>query len=123
MLCTCIYFVEIGPYDGEDMPVPLNDLGVDSDEDQDIPDIGDHEAGVEKASPADVLVPPFARRGRLDSRYRMELGDQLIALVVEASIKPANMRDIQVDGKLLHMWRGMPHDMYNMILHVVGAMT
>ena len=53
----------------------------------------------------------------------MELGDQITALIIEAGIRPAHMKDIQADGRLLHMWRGMSRDMYRLMRHVVGAMT
>ena len=53
----------------------------------------------------------------------MELSDQINALIVEVGIRSAHMRDIQVDGRLLHMWRDMPCDMYNLMRHVVGATT
>ena len=106
MLCTCIYFVDIGSFDGDDMPVQPNDPGVDPDDDQDMADSKDHEGCVARPAPTGVLVPPFARHGRLHRRYKMELGDQLTALIVEAGIRPATMRDIQADGRLLHMWRG-----------------
>ena len=51
----------------------------------------------------------------------MELGGQLIALIVEAGIRPAHYRDIEADDRLLWMWRGMPHDMYSLMRHVVGV--
>ena len=125
MLCTCIYFADIGSFDGEDMPTPPHNPGVDlGDHDQGMPDVEDHqEASAERPAPAGAPVPHFARRGLLDTRYRMELGDQLTALIVEAGIRPAHMRDIQADGRLLHMWRGMTRDMYNLMRHVVGATT
>ena len=53
----------------------------------------------------------------------MELGDQLTTLIVEAGIRPAHMRDIPVDGRLLQMWRGMPRYMYSLMRHVRGATT
>ena len=63
-------------------------------------------------------------RGRLsDARYMMELGDQLIALIVEACIRPAHYRDIEVNDRLLQMWRGMSRDMYSLMWHVVGVTT
>ena len=124
MLCTCIYFADIGSFDGEDMPAPAHDPGVDPDDDQGMPDVEDHqEADVERLAPAGAPVSPFARCGRLDARYRMELGDQLTALIIEAGIRPANMRYMQVDGRLLHIWRGMSCDMYIMMRHAVGATT
>ena len=123
-MCTCIYFADIGSFDGEDMLAPQHDPGVDPDDDQDMPDAEDHqEVCAERPAPVGAVVPPFARRGQLDSRYRMELGDQLTTLIVEAGIWPANMRDIQADGRQLHMRRGMSRDMYNLMWHVVGAMT
>ena len=105
------------------MLTPPHDPGVDPDDDQDMLDVDDHEAGVERTAPAAVPVPPFSRHGRLDSRYRMELDDQLTALIFEVGIRPATMRDIHADGRLLHMWRGMPRDMYKLMRHVVGATT
>ena len=33
------------------------------------------------------------------------------------------MRDIQADGRLVHMWRGMLRDVDNLMHHVVGATT
>ena len=43
MLCTCIYFAEIGSFDGEEMPPPPPDLVVDLDEDAEgmMPDISE----------------------------------------------------------------------------------
>ena len=71
MLFTCIYFVYIGSFDGEDMPTPPHDPGVDLDDDQGMPDVEDHqEAGVERHAPAGAPVPPFSRRNRPDTRYR-----------------------------------------------------
>ena len=43
-------------------------------------------------------------------------------MIVEVGVRPATMRDIQVDGRLLHMWRGMLRDMYNLMRHAIGAM-
>ena len=70
-----------------------------------------------------MLVPPFARHSQLDSRYRMELGDQLSALIFEAGIRPTHYKDIQADDRLLQMWRGMSRDMYCLMRHLVGDMT
>ena len=97
---------------------------MDLDDDQGMPDAKDHqEADAERPPLAGAPVPPFARHGQLDSKYRMELGDQLTALIIEVGIRSANMRDIQADGRLLHMWRGMPCDMYSLVRHVIGATT
>ena len=60
-----------------------------------MPDAEDHEeASAERPSLAGAPVPPFARHDRLNNKFRMELGDQLTALIVEAGIRPTNMRDI-----------------------------
>ena len=66
------------------MLAPPHDPGVDPDDDQSMPNANDHqEAGAERPTPAGASVPPFARRGSIDSRYRMDLGDQLTTLIVE----------------------------------------
>ena len=75
MFYTYIYFVDIGSFDGDEMPVPSNNLGVDLDDDQDMADAEDHEAGADRLAPTSASILPFARRGRLDSRLRMELGE------------------------------------------------
>ena len=98
MFFTCIYFADIGSFDGEEMSPPPHDLGVDPDDDQGMPNAKDHQ---------DVS----ARCGQIDSRYQMELGKQLSELIVEADISPTHYRDIEVDDRLLHMWRGMLCDM------------
>ena len=124
MLCTCIYFVDIGSFDGETMSEPPHNPGVDLDDDQKMAYAEDHgqEASGERHAPhAGASVPPFARRGRLDTRYMMELGDQLSALIVEVGIRPVYYRDIQTDDRILQMGRGMLRDMYSLMRHVVGA--
>ena len=93
-MCTCIYFIDIESFDGEDMPTPPIDPSVDLDDEQDMPDAEDHEVGLERPSLASALVPPFARHSRLDIRLRMDLGDQFYALFVEAGVKPAAMTAI-----------------------------
>ena len=85
------------------MPPPPPNLVVDLD-DLDAED--QQEAGVDQRP-----TPPGASaRGRRmsDARYKMELGDQLIALLVEASIRPTDFTNIEADDRLLQMWRGMP---------------
>ena len=124
MLCTCIYFADISSFDGKEMPEPSHDPGVDPDDDKDMADVEDHDqeaAGERHAPYAGVPVPPFARHGRPDTRYRMELGDQLSALIIEAGIRPAHYKDIHADDRLIRMWRGMSRDMYNLMWHVAGA--
>ena len=81
------------------MPAPPNDLGVDPDDDKDMADAED-QAGANRPSPHGTPVPPFARR-RSDSRLRMELCNQLCEFVVEVGVKPATMREIQVDARLV----------------------
>ena len=42
MLCTCIYFADIGSFYGEEMSVPPHDPGVDpDDDDQDMAHVED----------------------------------------------------------------------------------
>ena len=102
MLCTCIYFAYIGSFDAEIMPTPPHDPGVDPDDTQGMQDAEDNQdAGVERPTPTGAPILPFSRRSRRDSRYRMELCDQLSALTVEVGIRPAHYRDIQVNDRLL----------------------
>ena len=62
MLCTCIYFADIGSFDGEEISGPPHDPGVDPDDDQGMSDAEDHqEAGAEGPTPDGVMVPPFSR--------------------------------------------------------------
>ena len=89
-----------------------------------MPEAKDHqEPGVERPDPAGAPIPHFSRHGRLDRRLRMELGDQLCALILEARLMPTTMRDIHANSRLVHMWRGMSRDMYSLMWHVVGSMT
>ena len=125
-MCTCIYFADIGSFDGDDMPTPPHDLGVDLDDNQDMADAEDHdqEAGGERHAPhVGTPVPPFCRHGRPDTRYRMELADQFNALIVKESIRPTHYRDIQANDRLIWIWRGMPRNMYILVRHVVGVTT
>ena len=69
-MCTCIYFADIGSFDGEEMPEPPHDPGVDpDDDDQDMADVeDDHDedevGAAERHDPTHgALVPPFSRRG------------------------------------------------------------
>ena len=122
MLCTCIYFVDIGSFDGDEMPDLPHDLGVDLDDyDQEMADLSYDEAdgAAERRvdpAPHGAPVSPFARRGRPETRY-------LCGLILDAGIRPAHFREIQGDDRLIRMWRGMSHDMYSLMRHVVGATT
>ena len=51
-------------------------------------------------TPHVVFVSPFARH-RPDSRLRLELCNQLCEFFVEVGVKPATMREIQVDARLV----------------------
>ena len=83
MLCTFIYFADIGSFDGKEMLPPPPDPGVDIDDDEGMPDAEDHQEVGADQRPAPAGAP---LRGRLnDARYRMELGDKLIALIVEVA--------------------------------------
>ena len=65
-MCTCIYFVDIGSFDGKEMPPPPPD-------------------------PVHVDLHEDAKAGanQSDTNYKMELADQLISLFDEAGIRPA----------------------------------
>ena len=65
---------------------------------------------MDRPGPHGALRPPFVRC-RSDSILRMELGDQLYALFVEVGVRSTTMREIHVDSRLVHMWRGMMRDM------------
>ena len=108
------------------MSPPPPDPVVDLDDDAEgmMPDIAredQQEAGTDQRL-APAGAPTHGRR-MSDARYRMELGDQLSAFLVEAGIRPADFKDIEADDKLLQMWRGMPHDMYSLMQHVIGVTT
>ena len=129
MLCTCIYFADIGSFDSNEIPNPPHDPDVDPDDyDQEMANVLEDEAGGTTERHADPAlhgapVPPFARRGRPETRYWMELGRQLYGLISNASIRTAHYREIQCDDRLLQMWRGMPRDMYGLMWHVIGDTT
>ena len=104
------------------MPDPPHDPGVDPDDfDQEMANALDDRD--DPHVPHGAPVPPFARRGQLETRYRMELGNQLYGLISDAGIGPAHYREIQGDDRLLWMWKGMLRDMYGLMRHVVGATT
>ena len=68
MLCTCIYSANIGSFDGEEMPAPPHDRGVDPNDGQGMLDTKDHqETSAERPALTRAPVVPFARCGRLDS--------------------------------------------------------
>jgi hypothetical protein len=51
-----------------------------------------------------VQIPDMHRP---DTRFRLELGDRLCALLVEVGVLPVLMRDIREDPMLLELWREM----------------
>ena len=59
-------------------------------------------------TPHGAPVPSFARRGRPETKYRMELGRKLCGLISDAGIRPVHYREIHGDDRLLQIWRGMP---------------
>ena len=75
MLCTCIYFANIGSFDGDEMSDPPHDPGVDpNDYDQEIADAPEDEAGGAAERRVDLVphgapVLPFVRHGRPETRY------------------------------------------------------
>ena len=102
MLCTCIYFAYIGTFDGDEMLDPPHDPGVDPDDyDQEMADVPhqDEVGGVAERR-ADPHVPhgapilPFARRGRPETRYWMDLGSQLCGLISDVLIRPTHYGEI-----------------------------
>ena len=129
MLCTCIYFADIGSFDGDEMSDPPHDRGVDPDDyDKEMADVPEDEAdgtAERRVDPAPhgASVPPFARRGRPETKYRMDLGSQLCGLISDAGIRPAHYKEIQGGERLLWMRRGMLRDMYGLMRHIVVATT
>ena len=86
-MCT-IYFVDIRTFVGDEIPSPPNDPGVDVDEEmEEAEDEGD------RPDPDQVQIHAGVRR-RLDTRFRMELGDQLYRLLVDAGVHPTMIREI-----------------------------
>ena len=78
MLCPCIYFADIGSFDGEEMLDPPHEPSVDPNDDQDMADAEDDhdqdEAGAAERhadphAPHGAPVRPFARRGQLDTEW------------------------------------------------------
>ena len=62
---------------------------MDPDDDQGMPDVEDHqETGAERPALAGAPIPPSSRCGRLDTRYRMELGDQFSDLFLRRASGP-----------------------------------
>ena len=59
-MCTYIYFANIGSFDGDEMPRPPTDLGIDPNDNQEMANAKDHEAGVDRPGPHGASVPPFA---------------------------------------------------------------
>ena len=101
MLCTCIYFADIGSFDGDEMLDTPHDPSVDPDDyNQKIADApNQEEAGgiTERCAdpvPHGAPVPSFSRRGRPEARYRMELGRQLCGLISHVGIMPAHYKEI-----------------------------
>ena len=89
----------------------------------DIPVVDPHEDALEDMMPdtTDDQDQQEADADQSDGTYRMKLVSQLISLFDEAGICPTDFRDIEVDDRLLHMWRGMLCDMYSLMRHVVGV--
>ena len=97
-MCTYIYFSNIGSFDGDDMPTPPNDPGVDPDDDQEMADAEDW-AGANIPAPHVAQVPAGVR-GRPNTIFRMDLGEQICQLLVEEGVKLATMREIRADHRL-----------------------
>ena len=95
----------------------LHDPGVDPDDyDQEMSDAPKDEAGgvaQRCVDPVSHGAPalPFARRGRSETRYQMELGRKICGLI-----------QMRASGPLITE-RGMLRDMYGLMRHVVGGTT
>ena len=74
MLCTYIYFLDIGSFVGDEIPPPPNDPGVSlaNEEMAYAEDQAD-----DKTSPHDSAQIPAGVRCKSHTRFRMYLGDQL----------------------------------------------
>ena len=69
MLCTYIYFVDIGSFVVDEMPPPPNDQGVDAAKDQEMADEKDRASDI--TGPHDHGHVPVGVRHRLDTRFRI----------------------------------------------------
>jgi hypothetical protein len=64
---------------------------------------------------------PGSMRHRLDTRFRLELGDQLCALLVEVGVHPVMMQDIREYPMLLDIWREISCDMMPLMHYIVRS--
>jgi hypothetical protein len=60
-------------------------------------------------------------RHRPDTRFKLDLGDQLSTLLTKVGVCPTLMRDIRADPTLLEIWREMSRDLMPLMCHIVGA--
>ena len=86
MFCT-IYIADIGTFIG-DIPPPL---AYDDEEMM-------HEAAMGHIPRVQI---PCGMHRRLDTRFRLELGDRLSSLLTDVGVFPALMQEIMVDPMLL----------------------
>jgi hypothetical protein len=56
-----------------------------------------------------VQIPDDMHRSP-NTRFRLELGDRISALLTEVGVRPALMHDIMAYSTLLDIWREMSHD-------------
>jgi hypothetical protein len=56
-----------------------------------------------------------------DTRFRLELGDRLSALLTKVGVCPALMRDIRVDPTLLDIWNEVSHDLMPLMCHIIES--
>jgi hypothetical protein len=104
LFCT-IYFADIGTFIG-DPPPPL------ADDDEDII------LEVMASQGPQVQIPDGMHR-RLDTRFRLELGDQISALLTKVGVFPALMRDIKAYPMLLELCMEMSHDLMHLMCHII----
>ena len=104
-MCT-IYFVDIDTFLG-DVPPP--------------PPYADEEIPEDVTGQVTRVQISGDMRHRSYTRFRLELGDQICALLVELGVHPVLMQDIKANPMLLDIWRDMSRDMVPLMCHIVRA--
>jgi hypothetical protein len=100
-----IYFADIDTFIGDVPPPPTND-------DEEMM----HEAAMGHIPRVQI---PCGMHRRLDTRFRLELGDRLSSLLTEVGVLRALMREIKEDPTLLDIWREMSRDLMLLMHHIV----
>ena len=69
-------------------------------------------------------MPQLASHGllhSLDDRYRQDMVDRLSALLMHQGVHLVQVHDIMQHSNLIEIWRMVPHDMRNLMQHIIGA--